>query len=501
MSLLLKFWTRYSGFLDLVLRYVFVVLFVYAGMSKLLDFETFQVQLAQSPLLSAYAGFVAWAVPVSEFLIAILLLIDRTRIWGLSGFFFLMVLFTTYIVIILNFADFVPCSCGGVLEKMSWSQHLVFNLVFVVLAGLLLFFRMDRPVKRKLVMLSGQVVLGVGIVVVLFAFSERKMRRNNGFVRRYVHQPANELQRFDIKYNSYYIAGITKDSIFLGNISAPLHVLAVNKELRDTVSHLIKLPYQELPYRSITTIVEDTVFYTLDGTVPIIFKGSTADFIASNSFMGREQFLRAKYLSDNHFALRLFNPKTTANILGMNTIGDSTITHVYPNLLEADGDPFFDTDGLLLYNRQLQKIIYVYFYRNEFMVANNDFSLDYIGTTIDTISRAQLDVRTLFSKNQRKLGKNPILVNLWAATYGKFLFIQSDRLGKYESDEIINVASIIDVYDLTEQTYKFSFYLYHLGLKKLREFEVKNLYFYALIDNYLITYKLEEKNFTLVKDE
>jgi hypothetical protein len=481
--------------------YLFVLLFLYAAVSKLLDFETFTLQLAQSPLLSAYAGFIAWVVPGIEILIAFLLIIERFRILALYASFTLMVMFTAYIYIILNFSDFIPCSCGGVLEKLSWTQHLIFNIFFIILAGVSVLVTGWYSSRKTLFLFALLAIFGIGTVTLLFAFSEKKMHRNNAFQRRYPHQSANELQRFDIKYNSYYIAGITEDSIYLGNISAPLHILAVDKELRDTVSHRIKLFNKELPYRSITTIVEDTVFYTLDGTVPIIFKGNSADFIASNNFMGKEQFLRAKYLNDNHFAIRLFNPNTTANMLGMQTIGDTTITHVYPNLLEADGDSFFDTDGLLLYNRQLQKIIYVYFYRNEFMVANNDFSLDYIGTTIDTISRAQLDVRILTSKNQKKLGKNPILVNLWAATYGKFLFIQSDRLGKYESDEIINVASIIDVYDLSDQAYKFSFYLYHQGLNKLREFEVKNLHLYALIDNYLITYKLKEKNFTLAKDE
>ncbi len=44
-----------------------------------------------------------------------------------------MVMFTAYIVLITRFSDYVPCSCGGVLEKLSWDQHLVFNIGFVVL--------------------------------------------------------------------------------------------------------------------------------------------------------------------------------------------------------------------------------------------------------------------------------------------------------------------------------------------------------------------------------
>lgn len=46
-----------------------MVLYVYAAVNKVLDFENFQVQLGQSPLLSAYAGFVSYAVPVVELVI------------------------------------------------------------------------------------------------------------------------------------------------------------------------------------------------------------------------------------------------------------------------------------------------------------------------------------------------------------------------------------------------------------------------------------------------
>ena len=48
---------------------LYILLFVYAAVSKLLDFENFQVQLGQSPLLSAFAGWVAWIVPIVEIII------------------------------------------------------------------------------------------------------------------------------------------------------------------------------------------------------------------------------------------------------------------------------------------------------------------------------------------------------------------------------------------------------------------------------------------------
>ena len=116
------------------IKYLFVLLFVYAAASKLLDFNTFQNQLGQSPLLSAYAHIISWAVPITEIGIAILIVTKKYHVLGLYGFYIMMVMFTTYIIIILNFTSFTPCSCGGVLEKLGWTEHLIFNIIFIILS-------------------------------------------------------------------------------------------------------------------------------------------------------------------------------------------------------------------------------------------------------------------------------------------------------------------------------------------------------------------------------
>lgn len=113
-----------------------VLLFVYAAGSKLMDYTKFRVDLGKSPLLTAFAGVVAIAIPVIEIGIALLLSFSRWRLTGLYASFTLMALFTAYIFYILRFSPYVPCSCGGVLQKMTWTTHLYFNLFFVVLAAL-----------------------------------------------------------------------------------------------------------------------------------------------------------------------------------------------------------------------------------------------------------------------------------------------------------------------------------------------------------------------------
>lgn len=129
-----------------VISFLFILLFIYAATSKLLDYEKFRVQIGQSPLLTSFAGWVAWGIPATEIVVSLMLAFPRYRLIGLYASFSLMVMFTAYIVAILNFSDYVPCSCGGVLQKMSWNQHLVFNIAFVLmgLVGIILHASVNR---------------------------------------------------------------------------------------------------------------------------------------------------------------------------------------------------------------------------------------------------------------------------------------------------------------------------------------------------------------------
>jgi MFS family permease len=112
----------------------FVLLFAYTAVNKLAIYGTFVDQLSKSPYLEKYAMAVGWLIPVSELIIAVLLVYRRTRLIGLFASFGLMLAFTIYIYMMLHYSHYVPCSCGGVLAQLSWQQHLVFNIVALLLA-------------------------------------------------------------------------------------------------------------------------------------------------------------------------------------------------------------------------------------------------------------------------------------------------------------------------------------------------------------------------------
>lgn len=117
------------------ISYFLILLFCYAGMSKLIDFENFQVQISESDLLNRFSELLPYTIIIVEFLIAGLLCYRKTRNIGLIGSFILILIFSGYIALLLSKSKNLPCSCGGILEKMSWQQHLYFNVGCVLLAA------------------------------------------------------------------------------------------------------------------------------------------------------------------------------------------------------------------------------------------------------------------------------------------------------------------------------------------------------------------------------
>ena len=78
---------------------------------------------------------ISWVTPASEVIVAALLFWPRWRLKGLYAALIEMALFTAYIIYLLTLDTEVPCSCGGIVEYLSWKQHLLFNIVLI---GLLL---------------------------------------------------------------------------------------------------------------------------------------------------------------------------------------------------------------------------------------------------------------------------------------------------------------------------------------------------------------------------
>ena len=112
-----------------------ILLFLYASVSKFLDFKTFIKEMNNQPLPNSWTPFLVYFIPYSEILLSVALIFERTRLLGFYGSLVLMGLFTIYATLILvHVFSYVPCSCGGVIKRLTWRQHLILNLFFVTLS-------------------------------------------------------------------------------------------------------------------------------------------------------------------------------------------------------------------------------------------------------------------------------------------------------------------------------------------------------------------------------
>ncbi len=112
-----------------------VMLFIYASFSKFVDLRQFKMDMFNQPFPKWFSAILVWAVPITEILISLCLILPKFRTTGFVSAAILMSLFTLYTgLILLNVFHRIPCSCGGVIKKLSWTQHLVLNLFFLVTA-------------------------------------------------------------------------------------------------------------------------------------------------------------------------------------------------------------------------------------------------------------------------------------------------------------------------------------------------------------------------------
>ena len=113
-----------------------VLLLLYTGSTKLLDHSGFINGIHNNPLLAPYRFILGWIIPLTEVFIGILLILPRFRKTGLISASCLLLLLTIYIGYMLWRSSKLPCTCGGIIEKMTWKQHFWFNIMFTLLSFL-----------------------------------------------------------------------------------------------------------------------------------------------------------------------------------------------------------------------------------------------------------------------------------------------------------------------------------------------------------------------------
>jgi hypothetical protein len=149
----------------------------------------------------------------------------------------------------------------------------------------------------------------------------------------------------------------------------------------------------------------------------------------------------------------------------------------------------FCVEGKIHYNKSQNQMIYIYNYRNEFIVTDSNLNLTYRGHTIDSFRHAQIKIAKT-KDNESMMSRPPMQTNGRSCISEKYLFVQSNLLANNESIESFTNNTVIDIYELENGRYIKSFYIPGYENTKSEDFQVIGNQLLAIHDRHLITYDL-----------
>tara|TARA_R110002050_G_scaffold125594_4_gene245358 strand:+ start:2345 stop:3448 length:1104 start_codon:yes stop_codon:yes gene_type:complete len=350
---------------------------------------------------------------------------------------------------------------------------------------------------KQIYLLLGAPVLSTIIMAMLFFLADSKpdrLDRNYSVGRALVKDAIAKDTVLDIKHNSYYIAGTTDNRLYLGNVTSFLHLLSVDTTLTDTTHLSIRIKNGDgLVFRSPSFRIWDPYFYMTDGVMPGLFRGQLGKWEAERFMKDSAFFTKIVPTGPKNFVIRAMQASSRQYVLG--TIKDSPPFLNLTQLLKKQVDGVFDVDGNLLYNRELDKVVYVYYYRNQFLVTDPDLNLLYEGKTIDTFSQVQINPVHVSSGKTQMLAAPPKMVNGNSTAKGNMLLVNSKIMGRNDDENLYRSSSVIDVYGIHQGAYLFSFYLPGYKGMSARDFRIVGNKLIAQYERHIVAYTLNEIHF------
>jgi hypothetical protein len=275
-----------------------------------------------------------------------------------------------------------------------------------------------------------------------------------------------QTQIIKLPFNSYYIAGSSNKNVYLGNWTNAFHMIKINLESLD--SQHVKIKTDNISkYKDIEKFrlkVDSPYIYLTHGTIPTILRGTLTD-LKANKFMNDSAFFAdALPISRSSIILRSYSSSQKSFELAKET-NDSTGFKYNYEILEKQNDGIFCVEGILNFNKKTNEIIYIYTYRNQYIVTDSSLNLKYRANTIDSFSHAPIQVANIESENSKMLTGLPNIVNLLSCTDEHYLFVKSNILAKNENTKSFLEGATFDVYDTNEGKYLWSFNLYNYNSK------------------------------------
>jgi hypothetical protein len=347
---------------------------------------------------------------------------------------------------------------------------------------------------KKLVFCIFLTIFGVSTVGLLFFFSRVPANKSNHFNRKLPPHILTDLGGLVWQNNPWRLAGNDDRAFFLAHRGLLNIVMRVGKNGLDTTIASVQLAATTSPEfkRSAWLFVDSNVFYLADGKKGGLYRGYTKNRVAQLMDTNMAFFDKLIINNDNIY-FRGIDPGR-GFVLGKRNAVSKQQT-LFPDLLEDQSDGLFAKDGFLLGDRH-HALIYLYRYCNRFIVMDTSMSLLYKGKTIDTITHVKLQLGATDKGREIKIATPPPTVNQSACTANGYLFVRSALRADNELSDITKDAAVVDIYDLRQGNYQFSFYVPDYNHEKMQQFLISGNRLAAMYPHQLRIFKMEGNYFT-----
>ncbi|MFX1705048.1 hypothetical protein PV783_13890 [Chitinophaga sp. CC14] len=343
--------------------------------------------------------------------------------------------------------------------------------------------------KQKLFRLF---LLGAGAIasiLVLFFITQNYNDRRNNFVRLFPPHIAWLQDELDLGVNSFYIAGTTDQNIFLGNTTTPAYITRSNIDRIDTSRFRVMIAPD-------TKILYDKGQYSIDSPyINLVDLVSRKMLMTSNPNdklypVALPQLLIAQtvLLNQADIVCRTYDVKADRAYLKKYAITQNEPASTLELPKQSEG--LFSPDGNLIYDAVKKQLVYVFRYKNQFLVIDTNLQLIKANRTLDTNTFAKVQRVYIASQNKMTMSKPPVVVNASSALWNGLLFIKSPLLSSNENRSSFKNNEPIDIYNTNTGAYLYSFYLPKFKGSTCREFTVRKNKLLALYDHYLLSFHL-----------
>ncbi len=333
--------------------------------------------------------------------------------------------------------------------------------------------------------------ISVGSIFILFQFSSFVNHRPNGFIRLFPPHFVTGQQVRDMGSDAWYIAGLTGSHVFLANYKNTGRIMKINLPGLDSQSYPLRVENRNAEIKNIPKISIDSPYiFIQEGSTPISWTGTLDQHEVSQDAPDDTRYFNFARISPDVTILSLYDEKLRKTILAkynMKTHSKQFATQALSKQL----DGIFCTDGMIQYNPTYHRLIYAYFYRNEFISLDTNLNIMYRGKTLDTNSFIKFTVSSILSQAETKISSPPIFVTKKMCLSGPFIYIQSGLLANNEEKDVFESSSVIDVFNIENGSYIYSFHLPNFKNIKMRDFKVKDHILIALYDQYIFNYTLK----------